>query len=424
MPAFPPLVQDEFGLTLPTTSDALDLDLASSHFPGGTLFAALYDRELMRLSDRGGASGMIGARWADLCADALDLVAVPIMPLQPGLDELRVDRVIRLDDIPAIASQASQLKLQNPDFLLIHEEDGVQHVRAADAKFSIDTAKSRQVSAGVVTALIAMGPAIGRLVPSLRPDAAVDDGVFLCPDYSLTRRLLQTRRGIRRVTVFDDEVRLLPVDVARFLKGLDHERMISSLSSRDALPLDPFRSLALALYYLRAARALIGCWIDHASPLLLYKDRPEIDLAEIEDAISQDAPVKLDTWKLVLSWNDRAEETRRQRTAVDHVTSLPISGKELRGRIDVAATAAGVDPPSTNRVRRILGAWYRERHREAFGPIFPPIDDLDGVLSQLAQFGRSLRPALEVRTDETILDLVSAPDACGSREDAAAVVAG
>lgn len=402
-------------------SAAVDLDLVSAHFPGGTLIGALYDRELMRLSDRGGASGMIGARWADLCASALDDVASASTAIQPGLDALQVDRVIRLDDIPAIASQASRLKLQNPDFLLVYEDDAGQHVLAADAKFSIDTAKSSQVSAGVVSSLIAMGPAIGRLVPTLRPDATVHDGLFLCPDYTLTRRLLRTRRGLRRVTVADDEVRLIPVDAAGFLEGLDHDRLIARLASRDALPVDHSRSLALTLYYLRVARAMIGCWIDQTSPLLLYKDRPVIDLEAIEGAIAHGSPDDLDAWRLVLHWNDRAERIRLQRAAIDHVTALPISGKDLRGRIDVAARAAGVEPPSTNRVRRILGAWYRERHREEFGPIPPPIDDLDTMLSRLAAFGRSRQRALEDRTDETILGLVTAPDARGDVVDAAAV---
>ncbi|MBA2247517.1 MAG: hypothetical protein H0W23_05265, partial [Chloroflexia bacterium] len=324
-------------------SAAVDLDLVSAHFPGGTLIGALYDRELMRLSDRGGASGMIGARWADLCASALDDVASASTAVESGLDSLRVDRVIRLDDIPAIASQASRLKLQNPDFLLIHEDDAGQHVLAADAKFSIDTAKSTQVSAGVVSSLIAMGPAIGRLVPTLRPDVTVHDGLFLCPDYSLTRRLLRTRRGLRRVTVADDEVRLIPVDVAGFLEGLDHDRLIARLASRDALPVDHFHSLALTLYYLRVARAMIGCWINQTSPLLLYKDRPVIDLAAIESEIAHGSPDDLDAWRLVLHWNDRAERIRLQRAAIDHVTALPISGKDLRGRIDVAARAAGVE---------------------------------------------------------------------------------
>ena len=411
-------------MTLRDLSETFDLDLASPHFPGGSLHSALYDRDLMRLSDRGGASGIIGARWADICAHALHHAPRLIAPLHTDATDLLIDHVIRLDDIPAIASQASRLKLQNPDFLLVHQDPHGQHVRAADAKFSIDTAKSRQVSADVVSSLIAMGPAIGRLVPSLRPDATVHDGVFLSPDYSLTRRLLQTRRGLQRVTVADDEVRLITVDAPGFLQTLGHDRLIGCLAKRDDLPLDHLTSLALSLFYLRMARALIGCWIDQTGPLLVFGDAPVIDLETIEDAVVTDSPGDLDAWQLVLRWNDIADQTRRQRATIDHITGLPITGKDLRGRIDVAARTAGVEPPSTNRVRRILGAWYRERHREQFGPLHPPVDDLDDLMTRLAAFGRSLRPALERKTDDVILDLVSAPDFAAGRVDVDAVAAG
>ena len=416
--------QDGCGLTFRDALGTLDLDLVSPHFPGGTLYSALYDRDLMRLSDRGGASGIIGSRWADICAHALHHTPGLIAPLQPETTELVIDHVIRLDDIPAIASQASRLKLQNPDFLLIHEDPEGQHMLAADAKFSIDTAKSRQVSADVVTSLIAMGPAIGRLVPTLRPDATVRNGVFLSPDYSLTRRLLQTRRGLQRVTIADHEVCLIPVDAPGFLESLGHERLIGRLATRDNLPLDHLESLALTLFYLRVARALIGCWLDQTGPLLVYMDTPFVELEVVEENVDRDSLAAIDAWRLVMRWNDMADQTRRQRAAIDHVTALPITGKDLRGRIDLAARAGGVEPPSTNRVRRLLGAWYRERYRERFGPLPPPVDDLDDLLSRLAVFGRTLRPALERKTDEVISDLVSASDLAADMVDADAVAAG
>lgn len=386
-----------------------DLDLVSPHFPGGSLHSALYDRDLMRLSDRGGASGMIGARWADLCANALDGARHTIVPVQPGPDELVFDRAVRLDEVPAIAAQASRLKLQNPDFLLMRESDQEQHVLAADAKFSVDTAKTRQVSAKVVMSLIAMGPSIERLIPNLRPDVSIDDGIFLCPDYSLTRRLLRTRRGLQRVTVADDEVRLIPVDAETFLDALDHRTLIDCLASLDELPLGPPQSLALSLFYFRLARAIISCWIDQTNPLLLHKDVPVVDLALVENAVRRDAALRMDAWRLVLHWNEIAEQTRRQRAAIDHVTALPVSGKDLRSRIAIAARAAGVEPPSTNRVRRALGAWYREQYRVEFGPVNPPVDHFDNLLLKLATFGRSLRPALEKVADEVIADYVTAP---------------
>ncbi len=352
---------------------------------------------------------MIGARWADLCANALEGGPQTLSGVRPGPHLFEVDRVIRLDAIPSIAAQASRLKLQNPDFLLIREHERQQHLFAADAKFSVETAKSRQVSSEVVTSLIAMGPAIGTLVADLRVDVAIDDGIFLCPDYSLTRRLLKTRRGLQRVTVSDEEVRLIPIDADTFLDTLGHGKLLDSLAALDELLLDYHHSLALSLYYFRLARAIIGCWIDQTNPVLLYRDVPVVDLADIEDGVGRDASKGLDAWSLVLHRNDVADQSRRQRTAVDHVTALPISGKELRARIEVTAKAAGVEPPSANRIRRVLGAWFRERYRDEFGPMSPPVDDFDAVLSELAAFGRSLRPRLELKADEVILDFVSAP---------------
>lgn len=91
-----------------------DLSLASDCFPGGSLVSAIFDRDLMRLSDRGGASGMIGDRWAELCADAIAAHAFGD-PRSMAPDPDTVLRTVRLDDIPGIAAAASRRKLQNPD---------------------------------------------------------------------------------------------------------------------------------------------------------------------------------------------------------------------------------------------------------------------------------------------------------------------
>lgn len=389
-----------------------DLDLISAHFPGGSLYSALYDREVMRLSDRGGASGLIGSRWADLCDQALNFHQESIGGAgRNGLDArpLAIDRVIRLDDIPAVAAQASRLKLQNPDFLLIRELDGHRQLLAADAKFSVETAKSRQVSSEVVSSLIAMGPLVSRLLPSLE-DVTINNGVFLCPDYSLTRRLLRSRRGMQRVTVSDDEVRLIPVTAEEFLCPLDHGGLIDLFATVNSLPVDHRQSLALSLYYFRLARSAIGCWIDQTSPLLMHNDRPVVNVPEITSAAVQFARSSSDAWLAIVRWNELAEQTRLQRMEIDQVTALPISGKELRTRIEQAARAAATVPPSTNRVRRVLGAWFREQFRNEFGPVNPPVADFDVLLTHLATFGRSLRSRLEVLTDEVILDFVSTPE--------------
>ncbi len=43
-------------------------EIRSPRLPGGDIFAALFDRDVMTFADRGGASNLIGDRWADLAA--------------------------------------------------------------------------------------------------------------------------------------------------------------------------------------------------------------------------------------------------------------------------------------------------------------------------------------------------------------------
>jgi hypothetical protein len=116
-------------------------ELRSPLLPGGDLVAAVLDRELMGLADRGGASNLIGARWADVAA--AHAMTWPGQerpnPDDPGAPIL-VDRVARLDDVPQIATAAGRQGLQNPDLLLFGTSNGKPSIQAADAKFSIETA--------------------------------------------------------------------------------------------------------------------------------------------------------------------------------------------------------------------------------------------------------------------------------------------
>jgi hypothetical protein len=110
---------------------------------------------------------------------------------------------------------------------------------------------------------------------------------------------------------------------------------------------------------------------------------------------------------MVQRWNDVADTVRQQRAAVDQVTSLPINGKLLRAQIEAAAAAVGVVPPSGSKVRRAIGSWHRSRIRDQFGPILPPVANLDAILDQLARFSRSLQPQVAVVTAEIIAELVA-----------------
>lgn len=391
-----------------SSQDDRDLALTSPALPGGSLVKAFYDRTLMQLSDRGGASGIIGDRWADLCAEALVHDSAPLSPLDPNGDRIVHDTVVRLDDSPEVARVASRAHLQNPDFLLLENADDRQTIRAADAKFSVETAKSRQVSADVVRALLGPGHAVTDAVPGIREDATVLDGVFLCPDYSLTRYLLRGQTGLRRLSVPFREICLLPVSVSGFMDALGHDRLIGVLAARDDLDLDYRRSLLVSLYYLRLARAVVGFRLDQTRPMLGSREAPSIDLGDVEAEAERIGRHAFGAWNLVVRWNDIAEEVRRQRFAIDQATGFPIPGRILRQRIEQQAMEVGVAPPSTSKVRRIAGAWMRERIREAFGPIVPPVENMDTLILQLRAYSRSLVPSVTAYAEEVIRELIDA----------------
>ncbi len=383
-----------------------ELEYATSALPGGSLLGSVYDRAFMQLSDRGGASNTIGDRWAAICAEALTSSDALPGDLLTGEDGTIAGHTIRLDDIPEIAHTASRHKLQNPDFLMLGTDSGSQVMWAADAKFSVDTARSKQVSGEVVRALLDLGDTVRRLAPGLDADLSIRDGVFLCPDYPLTHRLLRDRRGPRRATVKRSEVRMVSISSTQFFEPLGQEGLRGFYAALDGLPIDPDRSLMLGLYYYRLARAALGCWQDQTAPLLAFHDAIAVDEDAVEREARALATMRTSAWGLVQRWNDLADDVRRQRQAVDHMTSLPINGKQLREQIVTAATAAGVTPPSGTRVRRAIGAWYRSRIRERFGPIHPPVENFGALLEQLGHYSRSLQPEMAAVTRQVIDDLV------------------
>lgn len=376
----------------------------SSGLPGGSFVAAVNDRQFMQLSDRGGASNRIGDRWADLCAVAID--QQPMLRLARS-ETLTARQSMRLDDIPAIARLASRAQLQNPDFLLIASGTNGPIVWASDAKFSVDTARSKQVSTDMLTALLDHGGELADLLQEVPDDARYLDGTFLCPDYPLTHLLLRDRRGPRRATVRNEEVRFVQVDPLEFLLPLGLTRLRAYLSTLDGFPFEQDDVLLVGLYYYRLARAAVGCWIDQASPLLTFHDDqlPVDEDALLAQALALAAEGQMSAWGLLLRWNDLAEQVRQQRVALDRVSAPPINGRKLRESIEEEAERRQVVPPSGSKVRRLVGAWFRQQVRDQFGPIMPPVQDFEAVLADVGKFSRSLAPAAEVRTREVLEDL-------------------
>jgi hypothetical protein len=383
--------------------------------PGGDLVAASFDRQVMALADRGGASGMVGARWADVCAEHSARwigKAFPIPGSGEPREQHRIVRVARLDDRPAVAEAAARRSLQNPDILLIGERNGRTVVQAADAKFSVETARAKQVSAQVVAGLLTLDDLLSDLTDLTGPlgdDPDLVDGLFLCPDFPLTRLMLRRRWGIVKTTVRAEQVAILPAPSRPFFAPLEGASLMPPLASVDALPLSIDDSLLAGLYYFRLGRAAVGCWLDATGPLLPLgeKDRPAVDepavLAETERRVDR----ARSAWDLVLTWDADVQPIRAQRAAVDQVTALPIVNRDLRERIARTAARAGLgEGPSVNKVRRRLGAWYRSQIRERAGPLPPPVDDFARTLQDLGRIAASLSPALEVETRRVIAELI------------------
>ena len=376
--------------------------------PGGDIVSALFDREVMGLADRGGASNLIGDRWADIAARHVATWIGSERRLHADDQEpLWIVRVDRLDAMPAVAAAASKRGLQNPDLLLIGQRGDQQAIQAADAKFSVETARSKQVSPEVVLGLLELRKHVPGLLDGVSEGIPVESGVFLCPDYSLTHLMLRHRRGIVRATVRQEEVVLVPAAPDRFWDGVPGAEILAPLAGTDKLPAQPDEDLMAGVYYFRLARATVGFWLDATKPLLLHNDVVTVDISAVRDETVRRSVQARSAIDVIRRWDADVQVIRNQRSAVDQAAGLPIPGRDLRAMAATIAQAAGADPPSANQVRRRLGAWYRGALRDRFGPILPPVSDLSSTLRKLGDAGRDLAPQAERELERIVLELVA-----------------
>jgi hypothetical protein len=390
-----------------------DLSLSSPIFPGGSLLSAVFDRDLMRLSDRGGASGMIGDRWSDVCSTELESWPDTHLATPHGMD-VHVDRIIRLDDIPSVARVASKRKLQNPDYIVAGRAGNGGMMLSADAKFSVETAGASQVSAEVLRSLVEVGPSITAHFGDLDVEGEIVDGIFLSPDYSLTHYMMRRKRGYRSVSVDHRQIRLLPVRSVPFLKPLEGARMIPIFAEVDGYDRESRTSLMVGLYYFRLVRAAVGCWADMVAPLLVPKGTGAPELASIEERTRTYARDAASGWDIVERWDAAAESVRNQREVVNRITSVPIVNRELRGELDAAVRGAGVEAPSMNKVRRRIGSWFRNQVVNRVGVLQPPITDFPRVIHDLELVSAEIRQELPAATTRIIHEMLDE-----IREDAA-----
>lgn len=366
----------------------------------------------MTFADRGGASNLIGDRWADLAAAhaAGWSGGLGWIELADG-ETAPIDRVDRLDATPRIAAEASRHGLQNPDLLLIGGDEQGQVIQAADAKFSIETARSKQVSPEVVLALLGLRDRLPELVPDLQDSAHVEPGIFLAPDYPLTHMVLRgDRRGLRgimRPTVEPHEVVLVPADPAYFWDGVSGASVMTPLAELDDLPLRLERSLLSGVYYFRLARAAVGFWLDATKPLLLFNDRVDLDEEAVRAEAERRARFAESAIALIWQWDADVQTVRNQRASIEQVAGLPIPGRELRPRAAAIAESLGGEPPSANQVRRRLSAWFRAELRSRVGPVNPPVANLPEVLRQIAQIGKELSPQADRELERVVQELVA-----------------
>jgi hypothetical protein len=389
----------------------------SSALPGGTLTAALFDRRVMALADRGGASGMVGHRWADLCAEALAELVGQALPAANEADEpFILERVVRFDDEPRIATAASKKGLQNPDFILVVRRGEQTLLLGADAKFSIETARSKQVSADVVIALLELGKIVNQLIGDLPSETEVVSGLFLSPDYPLTELMLQGRYGIMKATVKASESLLFDAEPARFFAPAEGSGFMPALASIDRLDAQLDRSLMAGLYYFRLSRAAIGCWMETKRPLLGPQQQVPVELDEVAREIERRSAGARTALRMIEDWDIDTESFRSQRQSVNHVAGLPVQSKQMRAWIDQVVGTSGKTPPSINQVKRRLGGWYRDRLVDHFGPLNPPVEPFAETLAQIGRYAATLEPLLEQQALGIIRDLVEAPPAADPEE--------
>ena len=354
----------------------------------------------MVLADRGAASGLVGDRWADLCGRIAASLA------NGGVrGDMVYTRLVRLDDIPSVAVTASKLGLQNPDLLLFGERDGHSFIQAADAKFSVETARTKQVSPEVVEALLGIGPVIDELLTGIERRAGIEPGFFICPDYPLTHAMLNGRHGILRTTVGFDDVLLAPVSGHTFFDGVDGASLMAPLAGVDHLGVDLSTSLLAGLYYFRLARAAVGCWLDSVKPLLVFNDAIAVDVAAVMTELIRRAGSSQSAFNLLLTWNEEVEAIRAQRAEIDRVTGLPLMTKELKALAVQAMKGRPGELPSANQIRRRLGAWFRGELREELGPILPPVANFDAVVRDASLAARRLASRLPEQATQIVREL-------------------
>jgi len=355
----------------------------------------------MGLSDRGGASGHVGAAWGEISGAWLRSQIGQQFPIQDGTAAVITD-VIDIDSIPGLAGFASSRGLQNPDFLIEVRTGNGRALTAADAKFSIETGKPKQVSADIVHALLDAedSPVCERVELA----ELIVDGFFVSPDFDLTRQVLAGRIGIVRAVVPPDAVVMIPADPTRIFAEDLLADALTVLEGIDHRAGTWHSDLVAALYYGRCAFACLACHIDDSRPLLGPAQAEGSRLGHVVEEILRRREIASSAWALVTSWDDDAETVRATRIQVHQAAEPGIPNRDLREMVDREAARAGKAAPSLSRMRRDLTRWASGELVDRFGIIYYPVDDLNQLLNELRRHAQSL----ERQIPDRIKDIVAA----------------
>jgi hypothetical protein len=365
---------------------------------------SLLDRRLMGLADRGGSSGFVGQAWGGICRTWLTDQVGRRLEVTPDLHGT-VRFVLDLDAMPRLPAFASSRGLANPDFIVGLDSDDGTVLVAADAKFSIETAKPRQVSAEILTALLETpgtpiavdGDARGR----------ERDGIFITPDYELTRLVMTGTMGIQRTAVAAEQVYLLDVDPARLIWRSDLHESIGVLAPLDDLISDWRSDTVAALYYARCAFACIGSRIDETRPLLGRSAGYVGEDPGLLPELLRRAQTARSAWHLVQRWDRDAEEVREIRVRIHQAAELAIANRDLRTLVERDALKAGIAPPSMNRVRRDLAKWVGAELEQQYGMIYFPVADVDGLVARLRRSVAELHPAIPAQVRQIVSSIAA-----------------
>jgi hypothetical protein len=373
---------------------------------------ALFDRELMMWSDRGGASREFGDRWSERVSDAL--VAQIGTERSLSADETyQLEAVIRLDDDSRIAEQAGRHKLTNPDFVLFgRTRAGAPILQAADAKFAVDTIKPAQVSAEALQALLDVENGLARaaLEQSIEDhdvvNAVAERGVFVSPigpltDYFLPRLLDDPNQSVDR-----SQIELIDADPAKLFAGLVPARLIGPLARIDRLPASPRTHLLAAMYYFRVACACSWMWVEDRTPLLSRSAAPDVNPDALVDEVGERAKSAESAFQLVSAWFEDVEVVTRGRKSLQEVMSLPIRMGEIRQMVEAAG--AGDDRKMVRLVRAALDRQFRDRIIDLIGEIpAHPQEPAGDMLLRAAQASRELRPEMNKLAHALVARFVS-----------------